>query len=413
LAFLCGMPHKKAKNLAPRPAASATRRGVGRGRGWGEISEKLTHTHPISPLDFSACFCHNHIAHVCKTMMKPNPVTIKDIARLAGVSHTTVSRALRNHPAIAPETIARIRVIAREQGYTVSAAARSLKTSRSQTIGIILSQLDDPYFSKVLEGIEDTVQPAGYSLFVAASHHDVERERAVVAALIEHRADGVILCAPPFRVEHSRRMEGQGLPLAVVNNQGADEYHFSVDHADEQGARQVARYLIELGHRRLAYLGNAQGGCTNANRQAGFVAELAAAGLPLRPAWVFEAPDGRPEGGYAGARHFLAGAEIPSAICCFNDLLAVGVMRGLQEARLNVPRDCSVTGFDNIDLAAYLNPPLTTFDQPRYALGVEAANLMLRLLAAAPAGTLPAPEHHYLLGSLVVRASTASFNPLN
>jgi DNA-binding LacI/PurR family transcriptional regulator len=338
--------------------------------------------------------------------MKPTPVTIKDIAQLAGVSHTTVSRALRNHPAIAPETVARIRAIAAEQGYRVSAAARSLKTSRSQTIGIILSYLDDPYFSKVLEGIEDTVQPEGYSLFVAASHHDVEREQSVVDAMIEHRVDGVILCAPPFRVEHSRRMEGTGLPLAVVNNQGADGYQYSIDHADEQGAHQVARYLLDLGHRRVAYLGNVQGGRTNHNRLSGFASELASAGLPVDPDFIYNAPDGRPEGGYAGARYFLSLAEHPTAVLCFNDLLAVGLMRGLQEAGFSIPGDCSVTGFDNIDLAAYLNPPLTTFDQPRYQLGVTAAQLMLRLLA--PVDALPAPEHHSLQGRLVVRASTSN-----
>src|SRR5512138_3737252 len=230
-------------------------------------------------------------------------VTIKDIARIAGVSHTTVSRALRNHPAIAPDTVERIRSIAKEKGYLVSAAARSLKTSRSQTIGIILSYLDDPYFSRVLEGIEDTVQPRGYSLFVAASHHNVEREQAVVQAMMEHRADGVILCAPPSRAEHSRKMEGSGLPLVVVNNQGADEYRFAVEHDDARGARQVARYLLELGHRRIAYLGNAEGGRTNFNREAGVLAELAEAGLPLADAQKFCGPNGRPEGGYAGAQY--------------------------------------------------------------------------------------------------------------
>ena len=341
--------------------------------------------------------------------MKPMPVTIKDIARIAGVSHTTVSRALRNHPAIAPETVERIRVIAKEQGYLVSAAARSLKTSRSQTIGIILSYLDDPYFSKVLEGIEDTVQPRGYSLFVAASHHNVEREQAVVKAMMEHRVDGVILCAPPFRVEHSRQMEGSGLPLVVVNNQGADDYRYAIDHDDIQGARQVAQYLVGLGHRRIAYLGNAEGGRTNFNRQAGVTAELAVAGLAAGGERIFNGPNGRPEGGYAGAQYFLRLAEHPTAILCFNDLMAVGLMRGLQEAALRIPQDCSVTGFDNITLAAYLNPPLTTYDQPRYELGVAAAALMLHLLASDPGAVLPEPQHDSLHGRLVVRDSTARF----
>jgi DNA-binding LacI/PurR family transcriptional regulator len=339
--------------------------------------------------------------------MKSSSITIKDIARIAGVSHTTVSRALRNHPAIAPGTVKRIHEIASQQGYLVSAAARSLKTSRSQILGIILSYLDDPYFSKVLEGIEDTIQPQGYSLFVAASHHDVSRERAVVDTMIEHRVDGVILCAPPFRVEHSRRMEGNGLPLVVVNNQGADEYHYSVDHADEGGARQVARYLLDLGHRRIAYLGNQQGGRTNFTRQAGYAAELAAAGLPVQEDWIYNAPDGRPEGGYAGAQYFLHLSVRPTAIQCFNDLTAVGLMRGLQEAGVRVPQDVSVVGFDNIDLAAYLNPPLTTYDQPRYELGVEAAQLMLCMLRAAPGSPPCEPDHRALPGRLVVRASTA------
>ena len=338
--------------------------------------------------------------------MKPMPVTIKDIARIAGVSHTTVSRALRNNPAIAPDTVERIRVIAKEQGYLVSAAARSLKTSRSQTIGIILSYLDDPYFSKVLEGIEDTVQPHGYSLFVAASHHNVEREQAVVKAMMEHRTDGVILCAPPFRVEHSRQMEGSGLPLVVVNNQGADDYRYAVDHDDTQGARQVAHYLVGLGHRRIAYLGNAEGGRTNFSREAGVAAELAAAGLVVKEDQIFRGPNGRPEGGYAGAQHFLSLAERPTAIACFNDLMAVGLMRGLQQAGLRIPQECSVTGFDNIALTAYLNPPLTTYDQPRYELGVAAAALMLHLLETDPGAVASEPHHGSLEGRLVVREST-------
>jgi DNA-binding LacI/PurR family transcriptional regulator len=345
--------------------------------------------------------------------MKSNPVTIKDLARIAGVSHSTVSRALRNHPAISPETVERIRALAEEQGYRVSAAARSLKTSRSQAIGIILSYIDDPYFSRVLEGVEDTVQPEGYGLLVAASHHDVEREKAAVTAMMEHRVDGVILCTPPFRVEHSRQMEGGGLPLAVVNNQGVDGYDYSVDHDDEKGARQVVRYLIAQGHRRLAYLGNALSGLTNQNRLSGFTAELKAAGLEVCRDAVFNGPNGRPEGGYAGASYFLSLPERPSAIVCFNDMMAIGLMRGLQAAGMRIPQDISVTGFDDIDLAAYLTPPLTTYNQPRYELGVETARMMLRLLSVKHGDPLPQPEHISLQGQLVIRASTSQAPTLN
>jgi LacI family transcriptional regulator len=237
---------------------------------------------------------------------------------------------------------------------------------------------------------------------VAGSHSSVERERQVVQAMMEHRVDGVILCAPPFRPEHGRRLQDGGLPLVVVNNQAAGAYPFSVEHDDLSGARTVARCLLACGLRRLAYLGNAGAGQTNANRLDGVCAELKSAGMTLEAGMVFHAPSGRPEDGYAGARFFLGQAERPQAVMCFNDLLAVGLMRGLQEAGLRVPADCAVTGFDNIDLASYLNPPLTTFDQPRYQLGVEAARLLLRRLDDPAA----LPTRISLAGHLVLRQST-------
>ena len=333
-------------------------------------------------------------------------ITIKDIARLAGVSHATVSRALHGHPGISPATTARIQAIAVEQGYLASSAARSLKTSRSQAVGVILSYIDDPFFSEVLEGIEDILQPMGYSLFVAASHHDNWREKAIVRAMLERRVDGVIICSPPFRPEHSRQFQDYGLPLTVINNQDAEDYQFSIYHDDTDGSRQVARYLLGLGHRQIAYLGNSQAGRSNQDRLSGYQAELRAAGLSMPVGYIFQAPDGRPEGGYAGAAHFLTLPNPPAAIMCFNDLMALGLLRGLQEGGWHIPEDCSVTGFDNIEFSAFLNPPLTTFDQPKYQLGADAANMILKLLATGPDDE-PAsdPQIHILHGELLVRAS--------
>jgi DNA-binding LacI/PurR family transcriptional regulator len=334
-------------------------------------------------------------------------ITIKDIARLAGVSHATVSRALRGHPGISPATTARIQAIASEQGYLASTAARSLKTSRTQAVGVILSYIDDPFFSEVLEGIEDILQPRGYSLFVAASHHDTWREKAIVRAMLERRVDGVIICSPPFRPEHSRQFQEYGLPLTVINNQDAEDYQFSIYHDDIEGSRQVARYLLGLGHRRIAYLGNSQAGRSNRDRLSGYKAELLAACQSIPAGYIFQGPDGRPEGGYAGARHFLSLSHPPTAIMCFNDLMALGLLRGLQESGRRIPEDCSVTGFDNIEFSAFLNPPLTTFDQPKYQMGADAANMILELLTTGPEGeTPPGPFIHTLHGELLVRSSS-------
>jgi len=334
-------------------------------------------------------------------------ITIKDIARLAGVSHTTVSRALRGHPGISPATTARIQAIAIEQGYLASAAARSLKTSRSQAVGVILSYIDDPFFSEVLEGIEDILQPRGYSLFVAASHHDNWREKAIVRAMLERRVDGVIICSPPFRPEHSRPFQEYGLPLTVINNQDAEDYQFSIYHDDADGSRQVARYLLGLGHRQIAYLGNSLAGRSSQDRLSGYQTEMSAAGLSITEGYIFQGPDGRPQGGYAGAGHFLRLPDPPTAIMCFNDLMALGLLRGLQESGRRIPQDCSVTGFDNIEFSAFLNPPLTTFDQPKYQMGADAAKMILKLLSTRPQDEpVPGPFIHTLHGELLVRSST-------
>jgi DNA-binding LacI/PurR family transcriptional regulator len=335
-------------------------------------------------------------------------VTIKDIAKMAGVSHTTVSRALRNNPAISPRTTQRIQAIATELGYTPSAMARGLKNRRSQALGVILSYLDDPFFSRVLEGIEDVLQPQGYSLFVAASRQDIDRERAIMQAMLERRVDGVILCAPPLLPGHGQRFREYGLPLVVVNNQDVEDYQYSIYHDDLFGAMEVARHMVSLGHRRIAYLGNAAAGRTDRDRASGYEAVLQAFELPIRQGYLHHEPGGHPEEGYRAARHFMHLPEPPTAIMCFNDMMALGLLRGLHDAGWDIPGDCSVAGFDDVAIAAYTQPPLTTFDQPKYRLGAEAVGLVLHLLSLPPAGQQAMqPQVVALRGRLLVRDSTA------
>jgi DNA-binding LacI/PurR family transcriptional regulator len=334
-------------------------------------------------------------------------ITIKDIAKRAGVAHSTVSRALRGSPLIAADTAARIQQLAAEMGYRPSAAARSLKTSRSQVLGVVVSSLDDPFFSEILRGIDDCAQESEYSLFVAASQHDPERERKIVQALVEHRADGVIICSAPFSARQARLLLDYGRPIVVVNNQSVEDYRYSIFHDDLDGSRQLTRYLIGLGHRRIAYLGNACSGRTTLDRLSGYQQELACAGLTVPPGYVHQAPGGGPAAGLEALEHFLALPERPTALVCFNDMMAVGVLQGLGRAGLRVPADCSVTGFDNIVFSAYTCPPLTTFDQPKYSIGAEAARLILDLLRAPAGQVASGPEIRLLQGRLLVRQSTA------
>jgi DNA-binding LacI/PurR family transcriptional regulator len=224
----------------------------------------------------------------------------------------------------------------------------------------------------------------------------------------EHRVDGVILCSTPFSPDQSQQLLSYGIPLVVINNQAAEDYRYSIYHDDEGGSRQVTRHLLDLGHKRIAYLGNAISGRTTQDRMAGFQQEMEAAGLPVLPGYVHQVQGGGAEDGLTGLEHFLRLLERPTALVCFNDMLAIGVLKGLQQAGLHVPEQVSVTGFDNIVYSAYTTPPLTTFDQPKRYIGAEAARLILGLLSSTSDDHKSNPANiRRLKGRLLVRLSTA------
>jgi DNA-binding LacI/PurR family transcriptional regulator len=346
-------------------------------------------------------------AHVC-IRRRNLVITIKDVARKAGVAHTTVSRALHGSPLISSGTTERIRQIAAEMGYQPSAAARSLKTNRSQVLGVIVSSIDDPFFSEILQGIDDVAQASGYSLFIAASQRDLMHERAIVRTMREHRVDGVIICSTPFSTEQSQQLRSYEIPIVVINNQSSEDYRYSIHHDDLDGSQQVMRHLIGLGHHRIAYLGYAHSGRTNLSRLTGYRNEMHQAGLPIHDGYELEAETIDPQGGQAAVPHFLELTPRPTAIFCYNDMLAIGVLRGLQASGLNVPADCSVVGFDNIIFSAFTTPPLTTFDQPKRTIGVQAAQLTLGLLALNSEERARDSKIQILKGRLLMRASTAA-----
>jgi DNA-binding LacI/PurR family transcriptional regulator len=338
--------------------------------------------------------------------------TIKDIARRTGVSHSTVSRALRGDPLISMDTTRRIRQAAKEMSYLPSAAARSLKTNRSQMLGVIVSSIDDPFFSEIVFGIEETAQQAGYRLFIAGSQHDSSREQKIVQAMMEHRAEGVIICSSSFSSSQGAQLLENGFPIVVVNHQGVENFHYSIFHDDVDGARQITQHLIHLGHRRIAFLGNSVSGRTNMDRLSGYQLEMEKAGLAVPPDTILHVAGSHPQLGLDAAYQFLNLAVRPSAIMCFNDMLAIGVLKGCQQGGLSIPTDLSITGFDNITFSAFTNPPLTTFDQPKQSIGSEAARLLLELLNSASPEKSFEPKEIKLQGRLLVRQSTAAAVPI-
>ena len=334
--------------------------------------------------------------------------TIKDVARRTGVSHSTVSRALRGNSLISFETAERIRQAAQEMGYQPSAAARSLKTNRTQVLGVIVSSIADPFFGEILNGIEACAQERGYSLFIAASQHDPVKERQIVQTMMEQRTDGVIICSSSFSAEQGRQLLSYGFPVVAVNHQAAESFHYSIYHDDVDGSRQVTKHLISLGHKNIAYLGNEQSGRTTMDRLSGFKHAIMEAGLKVRDEHIYHVQGGDPALGAESVAYFQQLSVRPTAIVCFNDTLAIGVLKGCQQAGILVPEDLSVTGFDNITYSAFTCPALTTFDQPKVSIGEEAARLLLDLLHPDEERQADAARVKVLQGKLLVRASTAA-----
>ncbi len=331
---------------------------------------------------------------------KGSRVSIKDIAKAAGVSHSTVSRALRNSPLVNAQTAAYIRQLAEEMGYIPNVVAQSLVTQRTYTVGLVVTSIADPFVDQIVEGIEDLATREGYSVFLSSSHADPGREIAVVETFHRRRVDGVIVLASRVGSMYTERLQELGVPIVLINNQAEGAYLYSVAVDDLGGARKAVRHLVELGHKYIAYVGCHFRPPSNRRRLEGYRQELAQAGLPYASELVIHAKTfSDVENGRLALRRLLdAGA---TAVFCYNDRMAIGLMVEARERGVRVPQDLSVVGFDNIEASWYVSPPLTTVHQPRFEMGQQAMQMLLDLLAGEEVDDVVVPCE------LIVRESTA------
>jgi DNA-binding LacI/PurR family transcriptional regulator len=307
------------------------------------------------------------------------PTSIKDIARKANVSFSTVSRALQNSPLISRRTAEKIQKIARESGYRASAVARGLVTQRTKTIGVVVTSIADPFVSEVVDGIEEHCNDHGYSVILANSNADPERERKVVQSFSERRVDGIVVTSSRVGALYIPMLSEMRVPIVLVNNQHPGEFVHSVMIENVQGSREATNHLIQLGHRRIAYLGDRFGHQSDTERFSGYQEALDKAALPFCPELVAHG-DGKSEGAMVATESLLGLPERPTAIFCYNDMTALGVLRVLHARRLKVPGDISVVGFDDLLIASYTDPPLTTVRQPRRRMGLLAMESLLQLM---------------------------------
>ena len=334
-----------------------------------------------------------------------NKVTIKDVARLAGVSPSTVIRVIADHPRISPDTKEKVRMIMAELGYYPNAIARSLVNKTSSSIGVIRSRLTqgdfaNPFFPAVIQGISSVAHKYGLNLVLSTSSTFTQEDEECLNLLRQRRVDGVILLASHRQDKLIPRLAGEGFPFVLIGrHDGPEDIHW-VNNDNVADAKAAVKYLLGKGHQRIACLDGDPRYVVSTDRLRGYEEALAEHGVEGDGGLV-EHCDFSVDGGYGATMRLLRRGKEFSAIFAVDDLIAIGAMRALQERGCSVGRDVAVVGFNDTILGAYVQPALTSVRVPIYELG----QIAVQMLTAQIYGLGTFPGHQRLKAQLVVRGS--------
>lgn len=303
--------------------------------------------------------------------------TILDVARLARVSPATVSRVLNNSHPVSAQTRERVLQAIEALHYHPNALARGLLKRQTAILGVLVPDVSNPYYSVILRGIEDEARLHGYSVLVCNTDRDPSRHVQYLRTLRERRADGIIVAGGQLDREAVNFLRRTEMKVVAIGRHLVAVPSVRVDNV--AAASEATRYLISLGHRRIATITGPAGSLTAADRLEGYRRALAEAGIPFDPQYVVEGSF-RAEGGYEGTKHLFTLSTPPTAILAGNDRMAFGAIRALHEMGFRVPQDVSIVGFDDTLVARYTVPALTTVAIPMYDLGRKAAFLLFARL---------------------------------
>jgi len=336
----------------------------------------------------------------------PVPVTLKDIAQRVGFSVTTVSRALAGYDDVAEETRRKIIEAAREMGYYPSYTARSLRWGRTNTIGFVIPAteryLSDPFFLELLSGIGDGTAERGFDLLVSTCKPLEPEERLTYERIVRgRRADGMVVARTRREDKRISYLVEEEFPLVAFGRTALDLDFPYVDVDGEEGVRQAMEHLIDLGHRRIAFISPPSYLMFAEHRLAGYRRALEEHDLEFDPSLVVEG-DLTQSSGFLTMKKLLDLPSPPTAVVCGNDLMALGAIAAAQERGLTVGRDIAVVGFDDIPLAEHSHPSLTTVRQPIYEIGHTICHMLIQLIQ----GNELAERHIILKPELVVRESS-------
>ncbi|MGD0578268.1 MAG: LacI family DNA-binding transcriptional regulator [Bryobacteraceae bacterium] len=334
-------------------------------------------------------------------------VTIREVARQARVSVGTVSNVLAGSVSVRPELRRRVEEVMRALDYHPNEIARSLKTRQTKTLGMVISDITNPFYPQIVRGAEDAAMLHGYLLFILNTDENTERERRALSTLRTRKVDGLLLTVAPGREDltHVAQFRDSGLPIVCIDRSvpGIDLDVVCADNA--HGARMCIQHLLSRGHRRIGFLGGSPGVETAQLRLEGYEQTLREAGLPLDPKLVRHG-DFRFDSGYRLSKEMLLEADAPTALFASNARMGFGALKAIHELGLRCPEDVALAVFDEVPFGDVIQPRLTVVAQPAYEMGRVGTELLIARLEAREKS--PDPVHLTLTPELLVRDSTAT-----
>jgi LacI family transcriptional regulator len=334
--------------------------------------------------------------------IRSNMPTMKDVARLAGVSIQTVSAIINHKPGITQATRDRVLQAIDQLGYRPYSIARSLRTRQTHSIALVVSDIANPFYATMASAIEDFAHNAGYSLILHNTHDDVDRETAYLQSIAQRWVDGAIIVSTRSEVIGLDNLNTAHIPTIAVNHIpfGYDGPSVTLDNF--RAGRLAAEHLIGLGHHQLSHIGGPSRLSVSRDREQGFIQALEEHGL--KPSFCpGNSGDWGCESGYRAMHQVLnCGLKIPTAVFAANDRMAIGAMRAIYDKGLRIPEDISIMGLDDIETAAFTNPPLTTIGQPIIRMALTAVDILIRILASGKVSQSKVT----LAPTLIIRSST-------
>ena len=301
-------------------------------------------------------------------------VSLRDVAKAAKVSVGTVSNVLNRPDVVAPETLARVQATIKDLGFVPNGFARHLRSGQSRTLGLIVPDVANPFFTEVARGVEDAASKRDYAVFLCNSDESASKEDRYINVLIQQQVRGVLITPADMKSDRLEAMRERGIAVTLLDREIKGRKQCSVSVDDVHGGQIAIEYLAGLGHKNIAWVCGPESIPQVADRGAGVTKAAKVAGAKIE---TIRVPLMNAAKGEEAAKKILELDVMPTAIFCANDLLALGVMRALLASKVRIPEQVSVLGYDNIEFAPSAAVPLSSIAQPSYQMGVTAADLLL------------------------------------